>query len=316
MTMKMYQYRTLRKMLLLPPLVVFVLLVEPTTSFSGKTEISRSLPSSSSLVTPLASVTSASGSSSSSPRSLPLVSSTSSKPCLGKVDVKKQLQRSWSSSTSSSALFASQFDDVERPDPSTLLSAQNDMIQKFAILLITLFISGGTYVFIELYHFLGQGILPPNVYNLICDTIIPIPMGLLFTLLGVSHFVYTKDYANTVPPIGTWGGLWNVPAPSIVTDKLGLSTEEFHVLWTGVAEVGGGLLLILSALNIIDFIPPSIPGALLFLLTVAVTPSNIYMATHDAQMGFAPPVSYPWGHVSRAVVQCVFLSLFWVVAFH
>ena len=214
--------------------------------------------------------------------------------------------------SSSSALLASQFDDVERPDPSSLLSAQDGNIQKLGILAISLFIAGGTYGFVELFHLIGYNIIPSDIYNLFCDTIIPIPMGLLFALLGVSHFVYTKDYAETVPPIGTWGGLWNVPTPSIGN----LSAEEFHVLWSGVAEVGGGLLLILSALNIIDFIPPAVPGALLFLLTVAVTPSNIYMFTHDAQMSFAPPVEYPTGHIGRAVVQCVFLSLFWLIAFH
>lgn len=56
-------------------------------------------------------------------------------------------------------------------------------------------------------------------------------------------------------------------------------SDKFHVQWTGVAEVLGGLGLCLGALPF-DFVPDWLSPASaygLFLLTAVVTPSNIYM---------------------------------------
>ena len=202
------------------------------------------------------------------------------------------------------------FPDIERPDPSTLLAAQDEELQRAAVIAIGGGILGGTFLTYNLLSGLGD-LLPYGFLDTVIDFTAPIPLGLLFILFGGTHFVYKEGYAAIVPPNGSWGGLWNIPAPG--AEKLGLSNEEFHVLWTGIAEIGGGLLLIAGALNAL---PIQIPAFLLFILTLAVTPANIYMFTHDAQMSFAPPIDYPLGHLFRGIAQCVLLSIFLFLTFH
>jgi uncharacterized membrane protein len=203
----------------------------------------------------------------------------------------------------------SQVATIARPDPAILLSAQTDENQKIAVLAIGAGIVGGTAILVNILYFL-QDILPFGVFGFLRDFTLPIPLGLIYAALGATHFVYKDGYAGTVPPEGTWGGLWQVPAPG--ADRLGLSYGDYHVLWSGVAEMGGGLLLILGSLNVV---PVQVPAFLLFLLTLAITPANIYMFTHDAQLPFAPPTPYPEGHIFRGVLQCIFLSCFWILTF-
>ncbi len=72
---------------------------------------------------------------------------------------------------------------------------------------------------------------------------------------------------------GAWG-LWHLPG-----------SDSFHVNWTGVAEAAGGVGLLASTLPpVADALPwlRSTAALGLFLLSVAVTPSNIFMATHNA----------------------------------
>lgn len=97
-------------------------------------------------------------------------------------------------------------------------------------------------------------------------------MGPIFILAGVSHF-FVEDYMNIYPPKGTWGGLWQLPG-----------SAKFHVYWTGVAEAGGGLGLLLSKSYLHNDTLFSTFAALLLGLSIAVYPSNFYMFTHGAQL--------------------------------
>ena len=92
-------------------------------------------------------------------------------------------------------------------------------------------------------------------------------------------------------------------------------------------ELLGGSGLLLGGLR--DVLPPGLPllaqvaslevkavsARALFLLTLAVTPANIYMFTHNAQMtgmgDLEPQLSF---HLVRGLVQVVVLGLLWRMA--
>lgn len=130
-------------------------------------------------------------------------------------------------------------------------------------------------------------------------------VGALFFLAGASHFTSAGAFEAIYPPIGTWG-IWYLPGPA-----------AFHVAWTGLAEVvlGGGLL----AGGLVTWFERETPfrwltpaaAAGLFLLTLAVTPANIYMYTHGATMtGLGPPGDLAVGfHYVRFAIQVALLSL-------
>lgn len=202
---------------------------------------------------------------------------------------------------------------VERPDPSILLAAQSDTTQKLGILMIVASLGLGTVAIVNLLSVL-EAILPDGWYSAWRDYTWPIPFGLIFIAAGVTHFTMKETYTAMVPPKGTWGGLWQVPAPylgQIFKDTI--SYEEYHVYWSGLAEIGGGLLLLASFG--FHIVPMIIPAFLLFLLLICVTPANIYMATHDVQAPGLPPIPYPVGHIGRGVLQCILLAMFWKLAF-
>jgi uncharacterized membrane protein len=202
---------------------------------------------------------------------------------------------------------------VERPDPEELLSAKDGATQKVGIAAIVAALAFGTYLSVQALTVLEQ-LLPSGWFDAWRYYTWTFPMGTIFLLAGITHFAFKDTYTSFVPPIGTWGGLWQVPAPG--ADKLGLTYEEYHSYWTGIAEIGGGLLLILSGFPFnAALVPTQVPAFLLFLLTCAVTPANIYMFTHDIQPPRLPPIPYPEGHAFRGVMQCVLLSIFWKLAF-
>ena len=130
--------------------------------------------------------------------------------------------------------------------------------------------------------------------------------GILFVGAGLSHFKLQGEYESMMPPQGAWGGLWALPG-----------SETFHVQWTGVAEALGGLALLLSLLYpVSETVPLRRPAAALslFWLVVAVTPANLFMATHNAPgpgpKGVVLPLS---GHVFRFLMQIALLSSLWGV---
>jgi uncharacterized membrane protein len=143
----------------------------------------------------------------------------------------------------------------------------------------------------------------------VIDATLPILLGLFYLIAGVGHFVISESFTSIYPPIGTWG-LWYVPG-----------SAEFHVAWTGVMELLGGLGLMTSAVRdimgieedgLINFIKP-ISASVLFVLTILVTPANIYMFTHGAVMGDMESLDVSF-HIVRFGLQVLLLSLLFTLA--
>jgi uncharacterized membrane protein len=114
------------------------------------------------------------------------------------------------------------------------------------------------------------------------------------------------------PHQGAWG-VWRLPG-----------TPRFHVAWTGVAEVAGGFGLLSGAyLAWLPAVPEWLESASalgLIALTVAVTPANTYMFTHNAP-GPLPEgadesmqVLTPPQHLARAALQVFLWTILWGIA--
>lgn len=134
-------------------------------------------------------------------------------------------------------------------------------------------------------------------------------LGLIYLAAGVGHFTAIDGFINITPPNKTWGIWWTPFSP------------RFNVQWTGVAEIFGGAWMLLGALAPVVGValPPEMGPALsdgaltCWLITVAVTPANIYALTHGVEplpeMRTSPTV-----HAVRLAFQSVLLAMFWEMA--
>jgi len=137
--------------------------------------------------------------------------------------------------------------------------------------------------------------------------------GILFTLIGVTHFTLKAEFANIYPYQGAWG-IWYIPG-----------SPSFHVLWTGVAESLGGLwLLTASILSLMDIPIPdpnlwfisstSAASLAIMMLIILVTPANIFSYTHGAKLPMnGPPVPLSF-HYVRGAIQCLLVAMFYELA--
>lgn len=203
--------------------------------------------------------------------------------------------------------------DVPRPEPGILISAKPPGEQQLWVGGISVALVAGTAATVALLSAVEEA-LPYGWFGTL-GNLGAVPLGLIFAALGAAHFAKKEAFLGIVPPPGAWGGLWRVPAPG--AEELGLSYAEYHTYWTGACELAGGLILAASGLGLLPEAAQRLDAALLFALTLAVTPANVYMATHDAQMGGGPPpMAYPEAHVFRGAIQVVLLADFWKLAFH
>jgi hypothetical protein len=61
-------------------------------------------------------------------------------------------------------------------------------------------------------------------------------LGAVFVAAGVAHSTVEEEYCNMHPAKGAWG-IWCIPG-----------SAKFHVRWTGVAEIMGGLGLLIGGI--------------------------------------------------------------------
>jgi len=195
-------------------------------------------------------------------------------------------------------------------DPESLVCAKDDTTQQLAFVSILVGVIVGSFGFVSLYDFV-ETILPVSIFEPFY-TVLPYVLSSTFIAAGIAHFVLEETFVAFVPPLGTWGGLWQIPAP--LSEKLGLTYGQYHSFWSGIAEVVVSSSLIATTAGVIDLGP--IPAYLMYLLTLAVTPANIYMFTHNPDVPVIPPVTYPYAHGGRGVLQCALMGVFYKLAVH
>jgi len=236
-----------------------------------------------------------------------------------------QVLSSFNSQFRSSSLFSSIQTNDEVKDPSTLISAQDDQTQQKIFLLICSGVLAGSLVFFNLYNFL-EVVLPATIFDPFY-TVLPYVLSSAFIAAGIAHFAIEDTFTSFVPPKGSWGGLWQIPSPG--SEQLGLTYEQYHSFWSGIAEILVGTWLIVATATtngVLSFGDASsdlsllgaaaIPAALMWGLTAAVTPANIYMYTHNPVVPRIPALPYPWGHSARGLLQCALLGVFCKLTLH
>lgn len=116
--------------------------------------------------------------------------------------------------------------------------------------------------------------------------IAPILVGLPFVLVGLTHFISPETFTAMMPGFIPWHSFW--------------------VYFTGLAEVAGGLGLMIPHLR-------RAAGWGLLALLIGVFPANIHMAINEVQLpGFDPLPA--WALWARLPFQLVFAAAVWWVA--
>jgi len=188
--------------------------------------------------------------------------------------------------------------EVGPSDPG-YISTLSEPIQAAVTLLIYAGIALGTVAL--------NALVAPKMRSIRILRILSRGLGLVFVAAGVQHFTLLQDFASMVPEKGAWG-YWYLPG-----------SAEFHTKWTGVAEVLGGLGVLVGDLPFLPLWVGPYAAAGLFLLVVVVTPSNMYMVTHGvlgpvkAWMG-EDAVLRPDQHVIRMLLQAALLSALYSMA--
>lgn len=132
-------------------------------------------------------------------------------------------------------------------------------------------------------------------------------LGFIYFAAGIAHFKIEDEFCNIYPSQGAWG-FWYLPG-----------SKEFHVEWTGVAEVIGGLGLVIGGLNDVlrfasDVNITAFASLWLLVLTILVTPANIFMLTHGAKLPMNGPTIPILGHVIRLILQSFLFAQFYILS--
>lgn len=109
-------------------------------------------------------------------------------------------------------------------------------------------------------------------------------LAISFVTAGVNHFVFPAAYAAIVPAWIPWAGA--------------------AVFWSGVAEIAGGIGVVIPALR-------RAAGWGLIALLMTVFPANVDAALHGMEL-FGGPVP-GWVLSSRLPVQGIFVAWVWLV---
>ena len=121
-------------------------------------------------------------------------------------------------------------------------------------------------------------------------------LGFIYLAAGIAHFTECDGFENITPPNGTWGIFYTPFSP------------RTNVLWTGVVEVFGGAWMLFGAgagiagITLPPELGPVVSDAALtlFLLTIVVTPANIYALTHGTLCARIVALPGPPAHLSAS----------------
>lgn len=194
----------------------------------------------------------------------------------------------------------------ECPESLPLYPDLTNLQQNALVVASFAFVGIATIAFLQLYSIL-------DTKQLYCWSLLKQSWPLLgifvYVPVGIhSHFVEANAFECIVPPNGTWGW-WYMPV-----------SEHVLLVVTGYAEIMGGFVLAISGMLFKSFQQArfirQVMALALFLMTVAMTFSNVYTLTHGATfMAIQDPFPVTF-HVVRFTIQGLWLSCLWYMATH